>query len=386
MKSVFDFSLRSFGRFGRKNLAIALIFTFLVFLLSSAFMITHALKTHFLNHTKALPELVIQRFSGGLPVPIAQSSLDPIWIIPGVEHVKGRVWGHYFLELDKQYVSIVGIEPFIDHYRDLVSDAAATTFADGSPVVLYSPHMESLLRKYASRDRLPFLKQGGGYETLRMAGPFDGRFSLLGNDILLMPMEQARAILGVEHGFTDAFVRIPNEEEVATIATKISRANPSLTVTTKETMIQRYVNLYDYKSGWFLTVLLVGFVTFAILLYDKASGISSQERKEIGVLKALGWEVSHIIQHKLTEALLISVGGFFIGFVLALCYVFFLEAPLLKEVFTGYDALKPAFSLPFSLHLPFFALLFFGTVPLYLAVSIIPAWRASVEDAGEVIR
>jgi ABC-type lipoprotein release transport system permease subunit len=201
-----------------------------------------------------------------------------------------------------------------------------------------------------------------------------------------MPTEQARSILGIAHGFTDAFVHIPNPEEVNTIATKLSRANPSLTVTTKETMIQRYINLYDYKSGWFMALLLTGFVTFAIMLYDKASGISSQERKEIGILKALGWEVSHIIQHKLTEALFISVGGFLAGFTLALCYVFFLEAPLLKGLFTGYDALKPAFTLPFSLNLPFFALLFFGTVPLYLAVSIIPAWKASVEDAGEVIR
>ena len=170
------------------------------------------------------------------------------------------------------------------------------------------------------------------------------------------------------------------------MARKIKEANPTLRVLTKEEMVQGYLRLYDYKSGWFLGLMLICFFTFAMLLYDKASGLSSQERKEIGLLKALGWETSHILRHKLTEAALVSMGGFFTGLTLAVWYVFGLDAPLLRHLFTGYSALKASFSLPFHLDAPLLALLFFGTVPLYLAACIVPAWKASIEEAGEIMR
>ncbi|MBE0495236.1 MAG: FtsX-like permease family protein [Campylobacterales bacterium] len=386
MRTLFDYTLHSLGRFGRKNLLIGVIFTFLVWLLSASLMITHSLKHAFLHSASSLPELTVQQLQGGQTAPISPATLEPFWGIAGVSMVQGRVWGMYYLELDKLYVTLVGIEPYAEQYNALASSAHLEEFNTPFPPLLTSPSLVLLLKKYMSGDSLSFLKHGGGFERLTLAGTFDHELSLLSNDVILMPMAQARAILGLPQGCTDAFIKVLNEEEIGTVASKIAAQNPTLRILSKEALIQRYLNLYDMKGGWFLALSLVCFVTFAMILYDKASGLSSQEKREIGILKALGWEVEHIIKHKLTEAALISVGGFLVGFTLALGYVFFLDAPLLRLMFTGYSALRPAFSLPFSLDVPLFFLLFFATVPLYLAASIIPAWKASVEDAGEVMR
>lgn len=385
MKNIFDFSLRSLGRFGAKNLVVALIFTFLVALLGSTLMITHSLKTHFLNNAKTMPEILIHETKAGHLAPIKEQELDPLWIIPGVESVEGRVWGRYFLEIDRLHVSIIGANAYASLYAQSLSKGAEQ-LEDEKPNMLVSQKLEKLLQPYMSAGTMPFLAHDGGFVRLHHAGTLPKGDDIAGNDIILMPLLQAREILGIQSGFTDAVVRVKNKDEIITIATKIKSANPHWKVITKEEIIQRYIGLYDYKSGWFLALLIICFVAFAMIIYDKASGLSAVERKEIGLLKALGWETSHIIRHKLTEASIISIGGFLAGFTLALGYVYLLQAPLLRRIFTGYDALESAFALPFALDIGTFVLLFFATVPLYLAATIVPAWRAGILEAAEVIR
>ena len=385
MKTVFDFSLRSLGRFGAKNLVVALIFTFLVALLGSVLMITHGLKTQFLSNAESMPEILIQETRAGHLTPIYSHSLDPLWLIPGIDAIQGRVWGRYYLEIDRLHVSIIGADAYDTLYTPSLSDASIDLDAQ-NPNMIVSKRLKKLLQPYMSANVMPFLAHEGGYVRLNLQGTLPDGEDIAGNDLILMPQDQARKILGIPSGFTDAVIRVKNPEEILTIATKIKNINPRWSVITKEEIIQRYVGLYDYKSGWFLALLIVCFVAFAMIIYDKASGLSAVERKEIGLLKALGWETTHIIRHKITEAAIISIGGFITGFSAALGYVYILQAPLLRRIFTGYDALESAFSLPFVLDFGTFALLFFATVPLYLAATIVPAWRAGILEVGEVLR
>lgn len=385
MKSIFDFSLKSLGRFGAKNLVVALIFTFLVALLGSTLMITHGLKMHFLTNAKSMPEILIHETRAGHLSPINSHALDPLWLIPGINQIQGRVWGRYYLEIDRLHVSIIGADAYEELYTPTLSNASPD-LDDDNPSMLVSKNLKKLLQPYMSADVMPFLAYEGGYERLKLKGTLPDNEDIAGNDIILMPQAQARKILGIPSGYTDAVVHVKNPDEILTIATKIKDINPHWNVLTKEEIIQRYVGLYDYKNGWFLALLIVCFVAFAMIIYDKASGLSASERKEIGLLKALGWETTHIIRHKITEAAIISIGGFMAGFTLALGYVYILQAPILRRIFTGYDALQSAFTLPFVIDFGTFALLFFATVPLYLAATIIPAWRAGILEAAEVIR
>ena len=77
---------------------------------------------------------------------------------------------------------------------------------------------------------------------------------------------------------------------------------------------------------------------------------------------------------------------FFIALNLAIFFVYFLKAPILSEVFSGFSNLKLDFDLIFVFDFKLVVLLFLLSVPLYVAVSIIPAYKASVRDIGEVLR
>jgi ABC-type antimicrobial peptide transport system permease subunit len=161
---------------------------------------------------------------------------------------------------------------------------------------------------------------------------------------------------------------------------------PDTRVITTQDLKVSYQNIFDYKSGLFLALFIVALFTFFIIIYDKSSGLSSEEKREIGVLKAIGWRVDDVIKEKFYESFIISLFSYALGVGVALAYVYLLKAPLLRDIFVGYSQLKTDFELPFVFDIQTLFLVFFLSVPIYMAATIIPSWRVATLEADEVIR
>ena len=71
-----------------------------------------------------------------------------------------------------------------------------------------------------------------------------------------------------------------------------------------------------------LALLSAAMLAFAILAWEKASGLSAEEKREIGILKAIGWETGDVIKMKFWEGGLISLTAFLLGYVAAYLHVF----------------------------------------------------------------
>jgi ABC-type lipoprotein release transport system permease subunit len=134
-------------------------------------------------------------------------------------------------------------------------------------------------------------------------------------------------------------------------------------------------------------VLLVGAVlAFVVFAWDKASGLSAEERREIGILKAVGWETGDVIRMKFWEGALVSLTAFLLGYVAAYVHVFFASAALFEPVLKGWAVLYPHFQLTPTIDGLQLATLFFFTVFPYTVATIVPIWRAAITDPDTVMR
>jgi ABC-type lipoprotein release transport system permease subunit len=136
-----------------------------------------------------------------------------------------------------------------------------------------------------------------------------------------------------------------------------------------------------------MIAILIGTISaFFILVWDKAAGLSAEERREIGILKAMGWETSDVLALKFWEGFVISIVSFLTGAVLAHLHLFFLGGRLFSPVLKGWSILFPEFHpVPRMDPYQLFVILFLTVIP-YIAATILPSWKAAITDPDMVMR
>jgi ABC-type lipoprotein release transport system permease subunit len=147
-----------------------------------------------------------------------------------------------------------------------------------------------------------------------------------------------------------------------------------------------YEAILDWRSGLVVIVLSAALLSFGIVAWDKASGLSADERREIGILKAIGWDTSEVLAVKAWEGAAISLSSFLLGLLLAYVHVFVTPAPLLAPVLKGWSTLYPDFRLTPTVGPFLVSTLFLLTVVPYTVATVVPAWRAATTDPDAVMR
>jgi len=135
-----------------------------------------------------------------------------------------------------------------------------------------------------------------------------------------------------------------------------------------------------------VVILSAAVLAFALVAWDKAAGLSAEERREIGILKAIGWETSDVLTVKLWEGAVVSLTAFGLGWLAAYGHLFLGGAPLFEPVLRGWSTLSPARRLvPAAGGLEVLTLFILTVVP-YTVATVVPAWRAATTDPDAVMR
>jgi ABC-type lipoprotein release transport system permease subunit len=194
-------------------------------------------------------------------------------------------------------------------------------------------------------------------------------------------------LFGIPEGRAiDLSVEVFNDNEVATIAEKVKRLHPDTRPITRSEILRTYDAVFSWRSGMLLTVFVAALAAFCILAWDKATGISAEERREIGVLKALGWGTGDVLELKFWEGVAVSLTSFLLGLIAALLHVFTFGASLLSPVIQGWSVLYPDFRFTPSISVYQLCVLAFLTVVPYIASTVAPSWKAAITDPEEVMR
>lgn len=383
---ILEYAINSLLRQKHKTFFVSLILSTLVFLLSSLFFITNSIKHELQSTVESLPEITVQKIKAGRHYDIDVSVVDDILEITGVQSAVARVWGYYYFENAGVNFSLVGVDEYEEQYKKSFIEAIkGVDFS--KPSMIAGEGVKKVMDKNYYREYFNFIKPNGELKQVDIGGVFKGETELESNDVIVMSKESVREIFDMDESkATDIVVKVANHNEIKTIASKIKLLYPDSRVVTKDDLKISYQNIFDYKSGLFLALFTVSLFTFFIIVYDKASGLSSEQKREIGILKAIGWRVDDVLKEKFYEGFIVSVFSYMSGVILSLAFVYIFKAPLLQNIFTGYSQLKTSFNLPFVLDVQTLVLIFFLSVPIYIAAIIIPSWRSATLEADEVIR
>jgi ABC-type lipoprotein release transport system permease subunit len=367
---IVDFTLSSLGRRKGKNLALLAVYATIVFALASVVLFTHALRRESALVLRGAPAVVVQRMVAGRHDMVPEAAVGTLAAIRGVTAARGRLWGYYYDPVARaNYTLMVPEDPWVGAGQIVVGAGVAR------------------VRGLAPPEALPFMTSDGGVVHLKVREVMAAESELVASDVILLVEEDFRRIFGTARNlFTDIALRVRNEQEVPTVAMKVRHLMPDARPITRAEMVRTYEAIFDWRSGLVVVVLSASVLAFVIVAWDKASGLSAEEKREIGVLKAIGWETADVLLMKFWEGAVISFSAFTLGFLLAYVHVFFTPAALLAPVLKGWSGLYPEFRLvPFVSAFQVATLLFLTVVP-YTVGTILPSWRAATIDPDAVMR
>ncbi len=373
-----------------KHIAIFLISTLLITVLSSFIFLSASIKHDSLEALKQQPDFTVQRLQGGRSVDIPIKRIEDYSNITGVSYVSARVFGRYFTPDRKHYFTIIGVDLFDEQLVKWINEILGKTdikkFLSKNSMIIGSGVKEYLHKNYYD-DYFNFTTPSGKNIKVDIFSSFDKQSNIISSDFVLMQIDLAREILGIDPNFaTDIILNIPNPAERENVKFKLLSKNYDTRVITKDELFKEYENLFNYQGGIFLVGFIVCLITFMLILYQRYSMINSSDKKEIAILRAVGWSIKDVIKLKLTESLTIAILAFFTGTIAAYIYVFYFGAPILKNIFIGFGNLTADINFTPVINIADVVSLFLIFIIPFTASILIPVWKIAVTDSTEALK
>lgn len=372
-RALADYTLAALARRRGKNIGLVAIYALVVFVVASALLFSSALRHEADTVLADAPELIVQNLVMGRHDMISGDVIEALAGIRGVTRAEGRLWGYF-------YDSVNGA-----NYTLMVPLDAATAPGPGEAMLGEGiPRARGMNWDGAPLFLSRFL---GDLVRLDVVERIGSDSALVSTDLILLNEADFRAFFGLPDGvYTDIAVSVRNAREIDTIMAKAGEALPQARFITREDISRTYQKLFSWREGIMVALAAAALLAFAIFAAEKASGLSAEETREIGILKAVGWNITDVIAMKLWEGGLISVGAFLIGTLAGYLHVFAFNAGLFEPILKGWSVIYPDFALTPRFDGVQIAALFLITVLPYTAATLVPVWRVAAADPDQVMR
>lgn len=386
--NILDYSLATLWRRRMKNISVLVVFSGVIFLVASFQMVTQALTETAALALRSAPEITIQKMSAGRQVAVPVEYTEKLSVIFGIKDIVPRIWGYYFDEVQGANYTVMGIDarrmPLGDRLHLALQEGTMPDSGTGGQAVV-GRSVKKILEQKGGR-LLSLFRPDLSLASFEVTGVFKPEIDILTDDLVVMSIDDARDLFSIPVSMaTDLCVYVTNQSEVTTIAKKIAALLPDTRVLTRSQISKTYQVVFGWRSGFASVCLLTALCAFVILAWDKASGLSPEEKREISILKILGWETSDILAVRFWEGFLVSGLSFVIGCTLAYIHVAFFEATLFRPVLVGWSVIHPSLHLVPSFNVSDFLLIFCFSVLPYLAATVIPAWRSASVPADSAL-
>ncbi|WP_164469925.1 ABC transporter permease [Aliarcobacter cryaerophilus] len=366
-----------------KYISIFILATLTIFLLSTVIFIKSSLQNEILKTLESHNDFIIQREFGGRIFDIENQLEDKLINIYGVKNITKRVYGRYKFLSEDVYFTIIGVD-FSNLNKEL-KNLGLQNISNDEMIVGFE--VDNLLKKYKYTNYYDFFLPNKEIKKVKIAKVLEKESNIISSDIIILDINLARDILGVNRDFsTNIAFDVPNELERANIKQKLQRLDLDLNIIQKEDILKKYEAIFNYKGGVFLILYLVVLFAFIMILYQRYSQVSINERKQIAIFKAIGYSVRDIIKIKMSENFVVAFVSYLFGVLLAYFFVFILNAPILKNIFIDFSNIKNDFIIYPYIEFSTFVTLFLFFMVLFLSSVLIPVWKISAINPYESLR
>ena len=339
-----------------------------------------------------LPEVTVQQTTGGRVETIEIDLMGRIRRLPHVSKVYPRVWGYLPVEMKGEAVAytILGID--LESLAVEDRNQADFTIERGS-FVNSSGKFHCVVGKALAAgldldvgDKIQLEDHFENRDCFEVVGIFASPVQIYASDLLLTDISSARTYFGYsEHEASDICVYLDHPSYAGSVAEKITEISTCIRVLSKDTLANITEQAFGGRAGVFQLLWLILLLTSTLVAWSQASHISIERKREIGIYKALGWEIMDVIEVSLMETSLLAGLATLLGTVLGLGYLM-LDAPGIKSYFLGWATFYPDFPTPMAVSCSSLCLLFaICIVPLWVA-TVVPAWLLGTVEPDRAIR
>jgi ABC-type lipoprotein release transport system permease subunit len=384
-------AVRSLARRSTKSIALGGALALTVALAASVLFLTDALRGAADRVRAEAPDLVVQRLIAGRPTVLDAALADRIRDIDAVRDVHARVWGYVFVPTVQANVVVVGIAPARDAAAPPLSVVSGALSEGRAPenageAVLGSALARALGVAVGDRIRLPVSGEKAA-PPLRVVGTFSSPAEVYTADMVLVPDGDARALLGLgPNDATDLAVSLTNPAEARIVAHTIVERIDGARVVDRDLMARVHELAFGRRGGLALAAVLPALLALLVLGWDRLSSLGREERREIAILKAVGFSTRDVVFVRLGESLVLGALATAIGMAIAYVWIFVFGAPGLRAAIAGFGVLQGETPLVPSVDMAQLFGLALGIVGPFVAVSVVPAWRAAIVDPMEGMR
>jgi ABC-type lipoprotein release transport system permease subunit len=385
--SLLAFALGALARRKARSIALGGGLAFAVALVAAVLFLTESLRAEAERAHAAQPDVVVQLLVAGRPTTIPAADAARLGDIPSVRTVTPRVWGYVFLPSLQGNVTIVGTPPAASPLSTANGVlAAGRDIERGKHEMIAGAELAEFLGMRPG-DSLGLPTANTQAHALTLVGTFRSSLDLWTADVIVCDDDDARALLGMPAGdATDLAVAIANPAEARVVARTVVERLPQARVLERDLLTRVYHLAYGRRAGFVLGASIPAILALLVLAWDRASGVGPDERKEIAILKAVGWSTSDVLTAKLFESILVGAAATALGLLMGYAWVFWLGAPGLRPALVGWSVLYPRAALTPAVDVAQLLGITLAVLGPFVLLSIVPAWRAATADPLEQMR
>ncbi len=397
-KNLLSYALNCIQRYKVRTLVVLICLGISASVFSSVAFMKDGLTAEGELSLKYSPDITVQGISAGRQTPVETSYVGYVQEAAGVKAVVQRIWGYG--NIGNTLLVIVGVDQQItvlNRYANINYSNAypieSGTFLDpqSNNTIVIGKAVADLLGANVG-SVLTILTESNQARQYLVAGIFSSESGIYSADMILMNINEARVFFNLpEDKVTDLLVYVSDVDPttktslVNLVAREISDL-PNCRVVTKDVLVKAQETTYGDRSGFFSVVWYVILISVAIIAFNQTVVVGHESKFEVGLLKALGFSTSDVIQVRLIESLILGTLAGAVGLTVGILYDSVLGAPVLREFMLGWATLYPGFPVPIFISSQTVLFTFAITIVPLLFATVIPSWLNATVDPDIAMR